>query len=77
MKVGFVMVLIRFTDPQVEKKALGFLARRFSLKTWASCETLVPEAALEALKAEGIGFTVEGKAAYDRRGSIVTRSYCR
>jgi hypothetical protein len=36
------MVVIKFSDAEVEKKALGFLARRFPLKSWATGETLVP-----------------------------------
>jgi hypothetical protein len=61
------MVLITFPDPQVEKKALGFLARRFSLTTWATGETLVPETALAAMAAEGITFTVQGRPSYEQR----------
>jgi len=59
------MVLIRFSTPDVERKALGFLARRFS--SWGSGQTLVPEAALGALAAEGLTCTVEGKSAYEQR----------
>jgi hypothetical protein len=61
------MVLIRFPSLDVEKKALGFLARRYSMKTFASGQTLVPESALGAMAAEGITFTVEGRAAYEQR----------
>ena len=58
------MIIIRFTDTAAERKGLGFLARRFSFKTWASGETLVPEAALASLAVEGIPFVVEGPATY-------------
>ena len=61
------MVLISFTHRDVERKALGFLARRFSIQTWASGKTLVPEAALDAMTAEGIAFVREGRATYEQR----------
>ncbi|HKB37651.1 MAG TPA: hypothetical protein VKD72_14485 [Gemmataceae bacterium] len=54
------MILIRFPDAASERRALGYLAGRFSFKSWASGETLVPEAALSALAVEGIRFAVEG-----------------
>ncbi len=59
------MILIRFPDGASERRALGYLAGRFSFKSWASGETLVPEAALPALAVEGIRFTVEGPATYE------------
>jgi hypothetical protein len=61
------MVLIRFPDSETERRALGFLSRYFSGKTWASGQTLVPEAALARLQAEGIPFTVEGQANYEQQ----------
>ena len=60
------MVIIRFPDPETEKRALGFLARRFSGKSYATGETVVPEAALAHLALEGTRFTVEGTATYER-----------
>ena len=60
------MILIRFPDAQSERKALGYLAGRYSFKSWAGGETLVPEAALASLAVEGIPFTVEGPATYER-----------
>jgi hypothetical protein len=59
------MVIIRFPDAETEQRALGFLARHFSGKTYATGETIVPEAALAHLALEGIRFTVEGPATYD------------
>jgi hypothetical protein len=59
------MILIRFTDPASERRALGYLAGRFSFKSWASGETMVAEAALPQLAREGIRFTVEGPANYE------------
>jgi hypothetical protein len=60
------MILIRFPDAQSERRALGFLAGRFAFKSWATGETLVPESALASLAVEGIPFTVEGPATYER-----------
>jgi hypothetical protein len=65
------MVLIRFPDPQTERRALGFLSRHFSGKTWSSGQTLVPEAAIAHLKAEGIPFTIEGPATYEQQAPTV------
>ncbi len=60
------MILIRFADSQMEKRALGYLAGRFSGKTWTTGETLVPEEALPHLAAEGITFSVAGRLPYER-----------
>ncbi len=60
------MILIRFTDSHMEKRGLGYLAGRFSGKTWSSGETLVSEEALPHLAAEGITFTVAGRLPYEK-----------
>ena len=60
------MVIIRFPDAETGRRGLGFLAGRFSGKSYACGETIVPEAALSYLALEGIAFTVEGPATYDR-----------
>jgi hypothetical protein len=60
------MIRIRFTTPQAERRALGFLPGRFPFKSWANGDTVVPEAALAALAVEGISFTVEGPATYEQ-----------
>ncbi|MCI0641953.1 MAG: hypothetical protein L0Y72_31140 [Gemmataceae bacterium] len=60
------MVSIRFTDEAAELKGLGYLAGRFSFKTWDTGQTIVPEAALAHLARAGIRFTVEGPATYDK-----------
>ena len=60
------MILIRFSDARREKRGLGYLAGRFSGKTWKSGETLVPEEALPHLAAEGITFSVEGHLNYGK-----------
>jgi len=56
------MIVIRFSDKTVERRALGFLTGRFSFTTCKNGETLVPEAALSALAVQGISFQVEGLA---------------
>ena len=61
---GKDMVTIRFADSETKRRALGFLAGRFSFTTWASGEVLVPDPALSALAHEGISFTVEGPPTY-------------
>ena len=60
------MILIRFSDAQMEKRGLGYLARRFSGRSWQSGETLVPEEALSHLAAAGIKFSVEGPLNYEK-----------
>ena len=60
------MILIRFTDHQAERRALGYLAGRFSFKSWASGEMLVPEGALPFLALENIPFSVLGPATYEQ-----------
>lgn len=60
------MIRIRFPDAASERRALGILAGRFSFKSWASGDTLVPEHALASLALEGIKFTVEGPATYEQ-----------
>ena len=60
------LIRIRFTDPDMERRALGYLAGRFSFKSWSSGETVVPEAALPHLALEGISFSVEGPAKYEQ-----------
>jgi len=50
----------------MERRALGFLPGRFSFKSWATGEMLVPDTALPFLAQEGISFTVEGPATYEQ-----------
>ena len=68
------MIRVRFPNPESERKALGFLAGRFPLKTFADGYTLVPEAALAPLAAEGLSFTVEGRAPYEQSTPTVRDS---
>jgi hypothetical protein len=60
------MIVIRFPDESIKRRALGYLLGRFSFKSWATGEMAVPEAALPALALEGIRFTVEGPATYEQ-----------
>lgn len=53
-------------DVESRRRALAYLLGRFSGKSWASGEVMVPEQALSYMAAEGIGFTVEGPASYER-----------
>jgi hypothetical protein len=61
-----LMIRIRFPDAATERRALGFLAGRFSFKSWANGETLVPSTALASLALEGISFSVIGPATYEQ-----------
>ncbi len=63
------MILIRFPNPESKRSALGSLAGRFTFKSWASGEMLVPEDALPFLAVKGIAFAVEGPASYEQNGS--------
>jgi hypothetical protein len=58
------LIRIRFPDRDSERRALGFLAGRFSFTAYATGEVLVVESALAALAVEGISFTSEGPASY-------------
>ena len=63
-------IMIRFPDAATKRRALGKLASRFSGKSWASGEVMVPEQALAYLATEGITFAVEGPAANERIASL-------
>jgi len=60
------MIRIRFTDESAKRRALGYLAGRFSFKSWATGEMLVPDYALPCLAQEGVSFIVEGPATYEQ-----------
>ena len=60
------MVVITFPDIETQKKALGFLASRFSGKVLNTGEHIVPEAALAALAERNLAFTLSGKPSRDR-----------
>jgi hypothetical protein len=65
------MIRIRFPDVATEERALGFLAGRFSFKSWANGETLVPSVALASLALAGIQFTTVGPATYEQYAPTV------
>lgn len=65
------MVIIRFDAAEHRRRALGYLASRFSGKSWATGEVMVPEEALPFLAAEGISFTVEIEAQADVRAETL------
>ena len=68
------MIVIRFGDNEAKRRALGYLAGRYSFKSWSSGEMAVPEEALAALATEGIAFAVEGPVTYERLISAVRDS---
>ena len=57
------MVIIRFPDDAAKRRALGWPTGRFSFKSWAGGQMLVPEAALGQLAMQGIPFISESQAA--------------
>lgn len=60
------MIVIRFPDHEAERRALGYLAGRFSFKSWSNGELMLPEQALPYLAVQGVRFEVEGPATYER-----------
>lgn len=58
------MVLTRFADFQIQRRALGYLTGRFLGSTWANDGPLISEKVLEQLVLERIEFTVPGCPAY-------------
>ncbi len=60
------MIIIRFSDEAAKRRALGYLAGRFSFKSWATGEMMVPPGALPSLALEGIAFEVQGPATYEQ-----------
>jgi hypothetical protein len=64
------MIIIRFADPETERKALGKLIGRFTFKTWSNGDTMVPRMALSYLATENLSFTVVGSADYERLASL-------
>ncbi len=59
------MVIIQFDDTEAEKRALDSLVGRYSFKSWANGDLMVPEAALGHLAGEGLTFRVKGPATYE------------
>ena len=50
------MVRIQFHDLKAKRRALAWLAGRYSFKSWRTGEMVLPEEALYHLKSEGIDF---------------------
>jgi hypothetical protein len=59
------MIIIRSPDEGAKRRALGFLTGRYSFKSWATGEMMLPEEALSSLALEGIPFISEGPASYE------------
>ena len=60
-----MQILVKFPDPETERRALGKLIPRFSGKSWVTGETALPARALSFLAEQGIPFTVIGPAPYE------------
>ena len=58
------LIRIRFPNRESKRRALGYLAGRFSFTSYATGEMIVVEPALAALAVEGISFIAEGPATY-------------
>ncbi|HEY3395198.1 MAG TPA: hypothetical protein VGK58_21030 [Lacipirellulaceae bacterium] len=58
------LIRIRFPDHDSKRRALGYLAGRFTFTSYATGEMLVMDSALPALAVEGIPFIAEGPATY-------------
>jgi hypothetical protein len=64
------MIIIRFADQKAKASALGLLTGRFSFKSWATGEMMIPKDALALLADEGVRYTVEGPATCERLGLL-------
>jgi hypothetical protein len=73
-RFGAVMVIISFPDKATQNLGLGFLLGRFSGRALRGGILIVPEAAVEALAAKGIAFSVKGKATYAQQVAVVRNS---
>jgi hypothetical protein len=58
--------MVRFPTLEMCRRALAYLLGRFSGRSWATGEVLVPEPALAHLATEGIAFSVESVGTYGR-----------
>jgi hypothetical protein len=68
------MVIVRFDTGDEERRALSWLAGRFSFKTWANGDLMLHEAVLPYLAREGIAFKVQGQATYEHFRPAVRNS---
>src|SRR5262245_28627503 len=62
---GTIVILIQFPNREAEIRGLSVLMSRFSGKVLRGGLHIVPEPALEALKAEKIPYDVKGPATYE------------
>ena len=62
------MILIRFPNTESKRAALGQLAGRFSFKSWANGDMLVPEVALPFLAVRGVRPRRRARRASPRAG---------
>jgi hypothetical protein len=69
------MVIIRFEDIETEKRALGWLAGRFSFKTWANGDLMLHERVLPYLARQGVPFKVQGQATYEHFAPTIRDSH--
>jgi hypothetical protein len=69
------MVIIRFENEEIENRALGWLAGRFSFKTWANGDLMVHENVLPYIAREGISFIVQGPARYEHFAPTIRNSH--
>ena len=60
------MIQIHFPDVEAKRRALSWLAGRFTFKSWATGEMIVPAEALPYLAMEGFRFNVDGRTAYEQ-----------
>lgn len=67
------MIRIRFPDDAAKRRALGFLAGRFSFKSYADGRMLVAALSLPALACEGFAFTVEGLLTAEQATEMMRR----
>lgn len=70
------MIIIRFPDAEAKQRALAYLAGRFTFKSWASGELMLPDGALPCLAKEGVRFNVEGPASYEQLASLRNPAAC-
>jgi hypothetical protein len=68
-----IMILIQFPNRETEIRGLTVLMSRFSGKVLRGGLHIVPEPALEALKAENIPYDVKGPATYEHEVAAPSR----
>ena len=61
-----IMIRIQFKDETEKRKAFAYLMGRYSFRSFATGEMILPEYALPDLAREGVSFVVEGPATYEQ-----------